>query len=186
MKSQPQLAKQASDSGRIWYDAYMNATYKTQVKDRFVTFTHLGNASLPPFSQVTSVAAIPFTKEGQLVVVNLHHRGLDLPGGHVEAYETTPEETMNREVMEEACMTVRAPILVDVVSSDYFQDRLSYMLFYAVYVDELKEFIPNDESSERLVIDRGDFLRQYTAWDKDIMNDTIASAWRLLKESDQL
>ena len=120
------------------------------------------------------------------MVVNLHHRGLDLPGGHVEAYESTPEETMNREVMEEACMTVRAPILVDVVSSDYFQDRLSYMLFYAVYVDELKEFIPNDESSERLVIDRGDFLRQYTAWDKDIMNDTIASAWRLLQESDQL
>ena len=48
-----------------------------------------------------------------IVAVRLCHRGLDLLGGHVESYETTPEQTMNREAMEEACITIRGPALVE-------------------------------------------------------------------------
>lgn len=159
----------------------MNNSHTAQVKDKLVTFTHLGNKMLPKFEQVTSVAAIPFTNDGRLVVVNLRHRGLDLPGGHVEAHESSPEDTMSREVMEEAYMTIRDSILVDVVESNYFEDRKSYMLLYAVYVDELKEFIPNDESSERVIISAEDFIQQYTAWDKALMKDAITRGWELLQ-----
>lgn len=159
----------------------MNNSHKAQVKDKLVTFTHIGNGVLPNFNQVTSVAAIPFTKDGNLVVVNLRHRGLDLPGGHVEPFETSPEETMNREVMEEASMTIRDSALVDVVESNYFDDRKSYMLLYAAYVDELKDFVQNDESSERIIISIEDFIQQYTAWDKVLMNDAITRGWKLLQ-----
>jgi len=159
----------------------MHNVYQTQVKDKLVTFTHIGNKKLPEFSQVTSVSAIPFTKEGKIVAVKLRHRGLDLPGGHVEAYESTPEQTMHREVMEEACMTVKNGVLVDVVESDYFDDRKSYMLLYAVYVDEFKEFIPNEESSERLLVSTDEFIDQHTAWDKALIKDAITRGWKLLQ-----
>jgi len=163
------------------YYETMNNSHQAQVKDKLVTFTHIGSSFLPDFSQVTSVAAIPFTSDGKLVVVNLRHRGLDMPGGHVEPFETTPEETMNREVMEEACMTIRDSVLVDVIESDYFDDRKSYMLLYAAYVDEFKEFVPNDESSERLTISIEDFIQRYTAWDKALIHDVIVRGWKLLE-----
>ena len=91
---------------------------------------------------------MPFTKDGQLVVVNLRQRGLDLPGGHVEPYESTPWETMSREVMEEAYMTIEDPVLIDVIESDYYENCSSYMLLYAAYVSELFEFQANNEASE--------------------------------------
>lgn len=62
----------------VCYDEDMNNSHTAQVKDKLVTFTHLGNKMLPKFEQVTSVAAIPFTNDGKLVAVNLRHRGLDL------------------------------------------------------------------------------------------------------------
>lgn len=161
----------------------MNNSHKALVKDKLVTFTHIGNGVLPNFDQVTSVTAIPFTSDGQLVVVNLRHRGLDLPGGHVEPSETSPEQTMNREVMEEASMTIRNSVLIDVIESDYFDDRKSYMLLYAAYVDELKEFVQNDESSERIIISIEDFIQQYTAWDKVLMKDAITRGWELLRRT---
>lgn len=161
----------------------MKNSHQTQVNDKLVTFTHIANGILPNFSQVTSVAAIPFTDDGKLVVVNLRHRGLDLPGGHVEPFETRPEETMSREVMEEASMTIRDSVLVDVVESDYFDDRKSYILIYAAYVDEFKEFAQNEESSERVIITVEDFIQQYTAWDKALIYDAITRGWKLLQDA---
>jgi 8-oxo-dGTP pyrophosphatase MutT (NUDIX family) len=160
----------------------MNNVYRAQVKDKLVTFTHLGNENLPDFSLVTSVSAVPFNKDGTIVAVNLRHRGLDLPGGHVEAYETTPEETMNREVMEEAYITLKDSVLIDVVESDYFESRKSYLLLYAAYVDEFKEFIPNDESSERVIVSTDEFIARHTAWYKELMKGAIDRGWKLLQD----
>lgn len=137
---------------------------------------------MPPFKDVTSVSAIPFTEDGKLVVVNLRHRGLDLPGGHVEQGELSPLDTVTREVMEEACMTVKNLTLAEVIVSDYYPDRPTYMLLYAAFVNELLEFAPNDEASERVVINQKDFISRYQAGNKDLMQEAVYRAWALLTD----
>jgi len=160
----------------------MTNSYQRLVKNKLVTFAHQGNFELPDFKTVTSVAAIPFTKDGRLVVVDLFHRGLDLPGGHVEPGETSPAQTMRREVMEEASMTVKNPVLVEVIESNYFDDHSSYMLLYGVYVDELLDFVVNDESSERVTVSVAEFIQRYEAGDKVLMKKAVDDAWTLLNE----
>ena len=115
------------------------------------------------------------------MAVRLRHRGIDLPGGHVEPGEQTPEETMNREVKEEACMTIRSAVLTEVIESDYFKHP-SYMLLYSAYVDELSVFVPSDEASERIEVTREDFIKQYEAGDKKLIAIAIEDAWRQLSQ----
>jgi 8-oxo-dGTP pyrophosphatase MutT (NUDIX family) len=119
-------------------------SYVALIKGKQVTFKHTGASVMPPFKNVTSVSVIPFMQDGQIVAVRLRHRGIDIPGGHVEPGETTPEQTMNREVMEEACMTVKNPILAEVIESDYFEHP-SFMLLYGAFVDELHNFTTTEE-----------------------------------------
>lgn len=159
----------------------MADSYTIEDKGKRVTFMYLGVVPVPPFSQVTAVFAIPFTDDGKLVAVRLRHRGLDLPGGHVEPDETSPEQTMHREVMEEAYMTVHSPVLAEVIESDYFAEP-SYMLGFGAWVDELQDFVPNDETSERVTVTVDEFIDQYSAGDKQLMRRTIERAWRLCKE----
>jgi 8-oxo-dGTP diphosphatase len=157
-------------------------SYVADVKGKQVTFRHIGAFSMPDFRAVTSVSVIPFTESGNIVAVRLRHRGIDLPGGHVEPGEQTPQETMDREVMEEACMTVRDAVLTEVIESDFFE-HASYMLLYGAYVDALSEFIPSDEASERIELSREDFIRQYEAGSKRLMAFAIENAWRQLSHS---
>lgn len=159
-----------------------NNSYFAVVKGKQVVFTHKGVTALPPFKDVTSVSVIPFTASGNIIAVRLRHRGVDLPGGHVEPYEHTPEETMNREVMEEACMTIKDAILVEVIASDYFEHP-SYMLLYGAYIDELFDFVPSEEASERIEITQDDFIDQYHAGDRRLMSIAIRNAWRQLSKN---
>lgn len=157
-------------------------SYVALVKGRRVTFMHQGARTMPDFKHVTSVSTIPFTETGNIMAVRLRHRGIDLPGGHVEPGEQTPEETMSREVMEEACMTIRNAILAEVIESDYFEHP-SYMLLYGAYVDELFDFVASDEASERIEITREDFIEQYEAGNKKLIAIAIENAWRQLSKS---
>lgn len=154
-------------------------SYIATVKDKRVTFRHKGAATTPAFKDVTSVSVIPFTASGDIVAVRLRHRGVDLPGGHVESDDRNPQETMNREVMEEAWMTVRDAILVEVIESDYFEQP-SYMLLYGAYVDELFDFVPSDEASERVEVSRDDFIERYEAGNKNLMKLAVENAWQQL------
>lgn len=157
-------------------------SYVALIKGKQVTFKHTGASVMPAFKDVTSVSVIPFTKDGQIVAVRLRHRGIDIPGGHVEPDETTPEQTMEREVMEEACITIHRPMLVEVIESDYF-DHPSYMLLYAAFVDELHEFTsPEEEMSDgREIVDQEEFIKQYEAGDKGLMRLAIKNAWQQLQ-----
>ncbi|HEX4662073.1 MAG TPA: NUDIX domain-containing protein [Candidatus Saccharimonadales bacterium] len=157
-------------------------TYKTTLSGREVVFTHQGTAVMPPFDKVTSVSAIVFTTDGQIVAVRLRHRGIDIPGGHVEKYETTPLETLTREVMEEAHMTIRSPQLIEVIHSD-FHDSDSYMLLYAALVDTLHEFKQTDEMSyERVMLGKEDFLAAYTSWDRQLFARSIDKGWAVMQK----
>jgi 8-oxo-dGTP pyrophosphatase MutT (NUDIX family) len=161
-------------------------SYTLVVNNRSVILRHIGNTWIPPFNKVTSVAVIPFTEEGKIMAVKLRHRGIDIPGGHVEAYEKTPEETLRREVLEEAHMTIREPILVEVIQSDLYgpiKEDASYMLLYTAFVDELHTFQLTDEHSyERIAMDRSTFIEQYEAGSKELMGKAIEKAWVAISE----
>lgn len=156
----------------------MSSSYTQELDGKLVTFTSLGVVDVS-FEHVTSVAAIPFTADGKLVVVRLRHRGLDLPGGHVELHETSAEQTLRREVMEESCMTVGKLVLVETIKSDYF-DTPSYMQLYAVLVDELYEFVASDEANERVIVSPDEFIAQYEAGDKELMRRAIGAGQKSL------
>ena len=164
------------------YDTSMNS-YKILVADKLTTFTHKGTGVIPSFEQVSAVFAVPFTNDGNLVAVNLYSRGYDLPGGHVDKGEKTPEETLRREVMEEASMTVRDLVLTEVIESDYFDDHATYLLLYAAFVDEMKDFVVNGETSERIEVSVDEFIANYTVGDRELIRIAIEHAWELLQEN---
>ena len=157
-------------------------SYKVLVDNKLTTFTYRGTDMIPTFEQVTAVFAVPFTKEGKLIAVNLFSRGYDLPGGHVDKSEKSPEETLRREVMEEASITIRSLVLSEVIESDYFDDRVSYLLLYAAFVDEMKDFVTNSESSERIEVSVDEFIAQYTVGDKELTRIAIEHAWKRLND----
>jgi 8-oxo-dGTP diphosphatase len=161
-------------------NARIDHSYTLKVKGKEVTFTHRGVTVMPPFNKVTSASVIPFTKDGNIVTVRLRHRGIDIPGGHVEPHEKSPEETLNREVMEEACMTIQKPHLVEVVESDFFEHP-TFMLLYGAFINELHDFIPSAEASDRVILDQSEFIAQYEAGSKQLMREAVKAAWESLR-----
>ncbi|HEX8762191.1 MAG TPA: NUDIX domain-containing protein [Candidatus Saccharimonadales bacterium] len=157
-------------------------SYTALIKGKTVTFTHIGATAKPLFKDVTSVSVIPFTKDGDIVAVHLKHRGLDLPGGHVEPGETEAEQTIHREAMEEAGITVTHPVLIEVIESDYYEHQ-TYMLLYSAFVHEFHEYEPGDyEMSEgREIVSQDEFIERYEAGNKKLMKQAIQSAWQILK-----
>lgn len=156
-------------------------SYQEYIWDRMVTFTYIGTEEVPPFELVTSASVLAFTNEGKLIAVNTKKRGVDLPGGHVEPHEIDPLETLKREIMEEAYIAIHSPELVEVIESDYFSDRKSYMLIYVACVDNIGTFIPTDEISERLIVNPKEFIELYRGNDKPYMTELINESWKKLE-----
>ncbi|HEY7355282.1 MAG TPA: NUDIX domain-containing protein [Ktedonobacterales bacterium] len=143
-----------------------------------VNFVLLEPDRVPPFEKITSVAVVPFTPEGRIVATVLD-RGVDLPGGHVQETENTIEETARREALEEAGITLKDLFVVKVIQSDYYgsaPDDLTYMITLTAFVDAFQPFIPNPESTGRLVLDIEDFLAQYTAGGREWMRSMVMAA----------
>lgn len=128
---------------------------------------------------MTSVCAVAFTADGKIVIVNTAKRGWDLPGGHVEPHENNPVETLSRELMEEAGVTVAQPVLVEVIESDFFDDKKSYMLIYSVLIRDMFDFKATNEISERRVASIEDFFASYEGSDKEFMRRTVLRAKEL-------
>ena len=157
-----------------------SSSYNIVINGRDVTFSKDGTDNVPDFSKVTSVSVVPITESGEIVAVRLKNRGLDIPGGHVEKHEKTPEETLHRELMEEANVTVKDLRLVEVIRSNYFGDNpddTSFMLIYVAKVDEINDFTLSDEMSyERVITSPEMFMQDYEAGDKEFMNEILQNA----------
>jgi 8-oxo-dGTP diphosphatase len=147
-----------------------------------VRFVHLGSGFVPPFEQVTSVCVVPFTADGKIVAALLD-RGPDLPGGHVQEHERTPEETARREALEDAGITLGDLVVAQVVQSDYYgsaPDELTYLIAMTGFVVELRPFSGSLESRGRALLGVEDFLAQYRAGDRDQMRRLVLAARRAL------
>lgn len=155
-------------------------TFKIDVKGKYYNLRLLGTDKIPDFAKITSVSAVIFDEADSILAVRLKNRGIDIPGGHTEPGDANAEETLRREVLEEASATIKGLTLIEVIESDYFgsnPDKASYMLIYAARVDQL---LPYDESdnmaSERVALTSDLFLAQYSAGDTELMEELVKKA----------
>lgn len=107
----------------------------------------------------TQVSGYIFDNDNNMVIVKSEN--WTIPGGHPEKGET-PLETLNREVMEEACITIKDIKYlgaVEVVENG----NTYYQLRYTAHVDEILPFKKEWEVSAREFVSLSN-LQDYIAW----------------------
>lgn len=112
----------------------------------------------------TQVSGYIFNDKNELLIV----RNGDIwtiPGGHPEVNETRLD-TLNREVMEEACVTIKDIKYLGAV--EVVEDETYYQIRYTARVDEILDFDEKWEISERKFIDLRE-LENYIKWSNGIM-----------------
>ena len=123
---------------------------------------------------VTASCAFVFDDKGQILAIE-NRRGWDIPGGRVEPGET-PEETVVREILEEASVVVENPQLVYLQD---FVDRGWHIAYYRCDVVEVKPFHAEFETSKREFMTIDDFLSCYGGEDLAETKSLIEKALKL-------
>lgn len=163
-----------------------NDRRRTQtIKGKQVTFTLLPATTVPPLDKVTSVAVVPFTDKGEIVLALLD-RGADIPGGHMHKGETTLEQTARREAMEEAFITLGPLKTALVIQSDFYgsaPDELTYMVVMTGAVTAFHGEKPDGETLGRKIMPPADFIAAYTAGDKNFMQEIVTTAKATLQRT---
>lgn len=108
----------------------------------------------------TQVSGYIFNEKNQLLIVK-NETNWTIPGGHPEKNES-PLETLSREVMEEACVTLKDIVYlggVEVVENG----ETYYQLRYTARANDVLPFETEWETSERLFVNLED-LPKYIKW----------------------
>ena len=123
----------------------------------------------------TQVSGYVFNNQNQLLIVR-NENTWTIPGGHPESGETK-EETLKRELMEEACVVldnINYLGAVEVVENN----EKYYQLRYTAKVEKILPFKQEWEICERKFVDLKD-LPDYIKWSKGItFSKQIESAKR--------
>lgn len=121
----------------------------------------------------TQVSGYIFNDQNQLLIVK-NGKTWTIPGGHPEEGESQLE-TLNRELMEEACVTLKDINYLGAVEV-VEKGETYYQLRYTAKVNEILPFKQEWEICERLFVDLKD-LSKYITWSKGItFNSQIESA----------
>ncbi|BCB03683.1 NUDIX hydrolase [Bacillus sp. KH172YL63] len=148
----------------------MTSTYATWGKSR-VKLTWEQGPHLPDVNRITSVHGFCFHK-GKILLVNLHKRGWDFPGGHIETGES-PKDCLNREAMEEGYVSgpsnLLGTITVDHHDNPYWNEespypKVGYQVFYKMEVETIHLFGAQYESDSRCWIEPGSIGDYYPSW----------------------
>ena len=94
----------------------------------------------------TQVSCFVFNENKELLIVKVNNKWV-IPGGHPELGETSIA-TLKREVLEEACLTVKNIIYLGAVEVLENNDTY-YQLRYMARLDKINDFSSNFESAER-------------------------------------
>ncbi len=108
----------------------------------------------------TQVSAYIFDEEDRLLIVR-NDKTWTIPGGHPEEGETAIE-SLEREIMEEACVRVKDIEYLGAVEVIDKGDKY-FQLRYTAKVDEVLSFISEFEISERKFV-KLEELNKYITW----------------------
>lgn len=111
---------------------------------------------LPRTQQVRQVSGVCLTANGKLVLVSEAGTNWNLPGGHPESGEA-PEETLARELLEEACAEVSACRLMGWQRIDDPREP-AYLHLRSVARVRLQTFNPGHEIRHRRLVSPQEFL----------------------------
>lgn len=138
-----------------------------------VKLTWESTKTLPDYRLITSVHGFCFYND-QLLLVDLHHRGWDFPGGHIEENETT-EDCFQREAMEEGYVSGNIQLLgyivVDHTENPVWDEagkypEVGYQVFYRMDIEKLHPFEAEHESAQRKFIPINEVSDYYHAWNE--------------------
>lgn len=121
-------------------------------------------APVPDLAQITSVSVVPFDRAGNIVLAELSHRGVDLPGGHVEDTDTQPEDAARRETTEEICADLGALVPAAVIQSTMHRNgKPTAMLLMTgpVVAFNTLQFPEGEKSRGRTALSPSDFVAAY-------------------------
>lgn len=135
------------------------ATLYTQWGEETVKLTWQKSRQLPEQVGITSVHGFCFY-HGQLLLVDLEHRGWDFPGGHIEEGEG-PEDCLAREAMEEGYVRGSSRLL-GYITVDHRENKLwkvggkypqvGYQVFYRMDISQLEPYLSEHEAKARMFI----------------------------------
>lgn len=164
------------DESFLQRDLWISAPSTKRAFDRHPLTEVLPPDTLIPPEKITSVLVVPFTQDGKVVAVK-NNRGWDLPGGHVEQTDSNIEATARREAREEAKITLRRLKRSNVIKfrGETMHDD-TYMVVMTGMVDKMSDFIPDKEIKAREILSPEEFIKKYTAGNKEQMEAIIAKA----------
>lgn len=130
---------------------------RTTWEGRPVLLTWLPGYRPGPAETVTQVSGLCLTGEGQILLVSENGRDWSLPGGKPEDGETW-EQTLRREVAEEACAEVGHRRLLGAVQVEGLTPQPYFQLRFWARV-RLQAFQPAFETRHRLAVNPAEFAR---------------------------
>ena len=145
----------------------MSLSEKSTFAGRDLTLTWHETNKLPTGKQISQISAYCLDDQGRVLIIKNKH-GWGLPGGHPEAGETI-EETLRREIKEEAAATINDdfiligyvevadPLNEDIEGKDYLQ------LKFLCHIKDLGDFKAEFETSDRQLI-KPEELPKYITW----------------------
>ena len=108
----------------------------------------------------TQVSGYIFNDDNELLIVR-NENTWTIPGGHPELYEYTIG-TLIREVMEEACISIKNIKYIGAVEVIETNEKY-YQLRFVATVDKIHDFKKEYEISERKFVKLDD-LKKYISW----------------------
>lgn len=132
-------------------------------------------SSFPPEDiPVSSVHGFCFINGDRIILAHVESKGWVFPGGHVEEFDDTIEESFHREAQEEAniegTITPLGYVIVDNRNDENWDPEryapISAQMFYRMDITEIGIFTGDYETDQRVCLEYGAVPQRHSNWNE--------------------